>query len=269
MLLRPRAQLRLFQLFMSSSLWKIWVTRPRIVLKHLHKYLHLDCTPNDRLVALLYHYEFLLARMHPQFLSKLVHRPPILWEQEVAEKKISISLTFPAPDDQEGDLALVLNVDAECVFILSFSIAPSSCFGESIGTVLFVGRVQGLTGTENIRETCRLCGEVDPSAMLMAALTGFARSVGIERIYGVTTASQLSSNRDDVGRRLVFNYNGFWEKMYGKRESSCFFILECPLPRRPLNSIVAKHRKRALLKRTFKDAVAARVASSMREHVLR
>ena len=270
MLLSPRKQLRLFQLFLSPTLLGIWLTRPRIVFKHLHKYLYLNCAPSICLTVLLYHYEFLLNRVHPQFFSKLVRFPPTLWTQEVFSKKVSISLTFPAPDDQEGDLALVIKVGSQRVFILSFSIVPSSCFDECEGTAIFVCRVQGLTGSENIRDVCRLCDEVDPGAMLMAALTGFARSLDISRIYGVTTAAQLScDNNNALGRRMVFDYDGFWGQMHAERYSQQYFLLDCPIFRRPLSSIASKHRKRSLLKRNFKDAVAAHVVSNMRQHVLR
>ena len=268
MLPMHRGQWRLFCLFMSPALWSILRKRPRIVFKHLHKYLYASFARDARLTALLHHHAFLLARTRPGFFNDLVHRPPVLWQRACGDKMLAITLAFPTPNDQEGDLGLVAWLGAQRIFIVSFSIVPSACLGQPDGPALFIGRVQGLADTERMRETTRLCGDVAPGSLLMAAVTGFASALGINRMYGVSALDQLSRDDGRAERGIGFDYDGFWGVQKGEPISPHFFYLETPLRHRPLETVAANHRKRTLLKRNFKDGVAAGVAQTVRDELL-
>ncbi len=112
---------------------------------------------------------------------------------------------------------------------------------------------------ETIRVATKACGDIQAPYLLLAAVEGVASALGIQNLRGVCREEQLARRWGDS----KFDYNAFWSDQMGER-SGDWFVGTVPLLRKPLENVVAHHRRRAKRKRRFRDAVAAEVCQVLR-----
>lgn len=258
--LTPISQTLIFLLFTSFPLRNVFRKRPRIVFKYLHQYLFLSMGRTARLAAFLFHYRFILAYATTGFYSELIARKHIVWKTSLAAGELKIRLTFPFPDDQEGDLSLVASVDSQQLYILSFSIIQGALIGLPHPQVIFIARIQGLSDIETIRHVTSQCEDITPPALLMSALEGLTQAFCIPVIVGVSASEQLSSAKLTNGRSLVFDYDFYWESMGGEK-STDHFIFQVPFIHKPIEEIRSNHRRRTIKKRAYRKSVSELVES--------
>lgn len=242
---------------------------PRLAYKYLGHSLSMRFTTRKRLKILREHYEYLAPRVRPDFLKNLFDSRPTVWQEEREGHRFDIKLSFPHPDDQEGDFALSFERDDVALYQTSFVICSGDSIGAHAPSVIFIARMQG--GGERyglIRAATHACVDVSPADMLMSALEGLSTALGIRMLVGVDAKSQVSKSAVDKPRGF-FDYDGFWRAYGGDRTPTGVYAIRLPFPEKPIELVKAKHRGRTARKRVFKNEIAECVRQHCAQNFLK
>jgi uncharacterized protein VirK/YbjX len=239
---------------------------PRLAYKWLGKSLSLGFSARTRLRIGLSHYLYLRDRAPQHLLGRLFESPKLLWEEVIDTRRFRVVLSFPRPDDQEGDLALSLEMDGLPVCTTSFVFCQGSLLGLDAGMVIFVARMQGGGRFDQVREATQTCMDIAPADLLMAALGGLAAAFGVRTLVGVRTIDQVSRVLK-VGAPPFFDYDGFWASYGSTRTADGLHLMALPYPEKALDLIRSKHRGRTRRKREFRSRLAAAVKQCCRSCV--
>jgi uncharacterized protein VirK/YbjX len=228
---------------------------PPVVYRPYRRYLATSFTKKVRRTVLSHHYAYLLTRVGNTFFSETLRVRPRLWRKAIGQDVFAVRLSFPGELHHEGDLLLEFLENSVALYHLSFSIAPGYLVGSDAGHVILIARVQGVVGQfEAIRRSTKVCFDVAPPYLLMAAVQGIAEALHVGVLAGVRNAEQITANVDEE-RVVHFSYDGFWRTNLGT-EVEKFFLITVPIPEKPLAQISTAHRGRTRAKRYLKSEVA-------------
>lgn len=258
------AHRRLVKVLNGEHIRGIFLQMPRLAYRYT-----LPCLSNNfqravRLELLIAHYRFMSSRLGSEFCAGIIHGNLMPWGREQAGHWFSIRLSGPCAvsGHREGELTFTLQMDHIDLYKLSFSIVPASVLSQPSGThpvrpghTLYIGRVQGVPGNfEQIRLATKACHDIAPPDLLMSAVAGMARALGIEVIGGVGIEHSISSESIQQSS-MSFDYTEFWDRYHGIKAPDGHHLMSLPFPEKPIQDIAAKHRKRTLVKREFKQEI--------------
>ena len=244
-------------------------SQPNLRFKYLHSnYLARSLSTRCRLKILSSHYRFLQTHLSPEFLMQAYRAGHTLWRDQDEGNTMDIVLTFPKGHDYEGDLRLDFRVGTTPVYTLTFSIIAGALLGMTDGKmageqVLLVSGVQGIPGQiAPIRQATKMCHDTSPAYLLLAAAQALALSLDINMIVGLGKKEQVSSREDDFPvAGFVFDYDGFWQSFalgsLPGREG--FYRVPLPIPEKPLETMHAKRRGRAMRRREMRKRISDEV----------
>jgi uncharacterized protein VirK/YbjX len=253
---KPRLSSNLLQILTNPKMMPLVTQRPNLIYKWNSRYIGRNFARNQRARILAFHYGLTENLVHPTFYNQLLTKHFVLWEHS-ANGQLAISLRYPKPGvDHEGDLALVLEKAGTIVYELSFTFIHGSLVTLDVGEIMFIARIQGRKDEfHKIREATRLCRDVAPPHLLMAAAEGLAKAIGVKFIAGIRTDNRVSSSKS-------FNYEAFWETFIRADESPDYYLISVPIPTKPLDQCNPDHRRRTRKKRDFKAGVAETVRNA-------
>lgn len=265
----PVLQFRVFRIFLGSEAKRVAVAEPIVMLKHLGDYLGHEFSRADRAHALIGHYSILTSKVRSGFFDRIVDGEIELWRLRSEGNDFSIALTFPRKTHQEGDLSLLFCRDEACLYTLSFSFGPGHIAGSGCPYAMYVARIQGKGGAfEAIRCATRVCEDISPASLLLAAAEGIALALRVEKLIGISATVQLSAALDSRPDGLVSTYDRFWLAFGGVPLGGSMYRLDVPMTDKPISEIRRHHRSRVLRKRAFRASVRDQVMSSFRSSVL-
>ena len=243
-------------------------TDPRFRFKFLIRdYLVRDFSTAQRTACFLHHYRRLHTSMSGGLLHRILHQRVTVFEALPDDIHIEISLCFSRPFEKEGELSLNLHVDEAVVFVLSFTIVPGWVVQSEAEEVLLISRLQGTNGCyPQIRAATKALHNVGPSALLLAALHGFAKAFGIGRMAGVSALRQ-SSYTEELSLFYKNAYDDFFFEIGISKDASGFFPSSIPPEDKPIESIKQGHKIRTKEKRQFKGQVAEEVCLLLRQEL--
>ncbi len=273
-LARPDMHWRVVNAVRGAHTRPILATFPRVVYRYTLPYLSSVFGRRTRAQIFLQHYGFLNARLRPEFFQKVLDDTLVLWSTNLDGHSFSLTLAGPCPD-REGELTLRFKMDGTTVYRLAFSVLGAALVGrpdEAVpvapGKVLYVGQVQGCkVGFDLIRQATKICLDVAPPDLLMAALFGVAEAWHISTIAGVAYEHCLTL---DKLKKLEarFDISAFWDKYRAPRNLQGHHVLNLPFVDKPISEVKANHRGRTLAKRGFKAQVSQACAASLAPMVL-
>lgn len=218
---------------------------PSLIYKYQKHYLARSFNRTQRKAILKFHYEFMGKAVNSQFYTRLVAGDIELWRSAEDREPVTISLRVPEYGS-EGDLSLILEMERRQIYELSFTIVPGSVVGMTESSAMFVARIQGRKGQfDEIKRATKICRDVSPPYLLMAAAEGLAGALGMKFAVGV-------GNGDQVSKRKTFDYGSFWETLLSARTGGRFYVLPLPISGVPLEQCSPSHRRRTRMKREFK-----------------
>lgn len=228
---------------------------PGLIYKYQTQYLARSFSKRQRRAIQKFHYEFIGKAVNSQFYKRLVAGNIELWRSPDDLGRVTISLRV-AEYGREGDLSLTLEVERKQIYELSFTIVPGPLVGMRGTSAMFIARVQGRKGQfDDIKRATKLCRDVSPPYLLMAAAEGLAGAIGIRFAVGV-------GNDDQVSTRRIFDYASFWEKLSPGSARGRFYVLPLPISGIPLEQCSASHRRRTRMKREFKEELSEAVRTA-------
>jgi uncharacterized protein VirK/YbjX len=239
---------------------------PRLPFRCLIRdYLANGFSNSQRTACLLHHYQRLEAGMSAQLLERTLFQRVTVLETEQDGIHCEISLCFSRPFEKEGELSLNLHVDGAIVFVLSFSIVPGWVIQSDSKEVLLISRLQGMKDYyPQIRRATKAFSDVAPAALLLAALDGFGRFLGIHRMASVSAARQ-SSYTEELSKFYKSAYDDFFSEIGLSSNASGFFVSPLPIEEKPMASIKHGHKLRTREKRQFKRELADQVCVRLQQ----
>lgn len=259
-----RGHLRLLRILSHPQTAQLIARQPDLSHKYLRNYISFDISTRNCLAILIGHYAYLQENFRGDFLDILCESPLPLWRQCIDGVSFEIALDFPHKIDFEGDLCVIFRKDQCCLYRIIFVIANGSSFGLSDEHVIFISSVQGMHDFDGVKQATKVCHDIQPAQLLMAAIGGIGAALGFHTIIGIGTKNQISQ-----GEKLFFSYDKFFENYGALADGENFYRIPLPYAEKPLDSIHARHRKRAQGKRAFKNEIGEQVASVVERHFFR
>jgi len=214
---------------------------------------------SNRLRAATNHYLTITRHFKPEFLLSSASGRTLVWQKKSDNLEVKIGLRFPYHYNFDGDQCLILAVNGADACILTFSIAPGSIVSAAAEQILLVSGVQGHAGKiEDIRLATEFCNNVSPAHLLLFAAEALALAIGVQMIVGIGRSHMIEAKPAEG--RSQFDYDFFWKSITGDEETCDFYCMPLPLTSKPIESISAKHRKRALKRRELRNEIRAEIA---------
>ena len=261
----PR-HLAIFRLMRSPAYAQFLGTNPRLPFRCLIRdYLANSLSSRERAASFLHHYKRLKAGLSTELLDSMLFRRVTVLESQQNGIHCEISLCFSRPFEKEGELSLNLHVDGAIVFVLSFTIVPGWVIQSDSKDVFLISRLQGMRDYyPQIRAATKALSDVAPSALLLAALDGFGKFLGIRRFASVSAVRQ-SSYTEELSPFYKNAYDDFFSEIGLSSNASGFFVSPLPPEEKPMAFIKHGHKLRTREKRQFKREVADQVCIRLRQ----
>lgn len=241
-------------------------TYSRAVYRYTLPYLSTRFERAERQQMLVSHYDFVNASLRAVFFQRVLGDSMTLWQREIEGSVFSIGVAGPCLH-REGDLTLVFKMDGCRLYRIAFSVVKAPLLKIDAGAsrqVIYVGQVQGYPERfAQIRQATRLCRDVAPADLLMAAMAGLGSALGIGMVAGVGVEDSLSY-KSLVALNTSQSYADFWEKFQGMTPQGGHYTLPLPLAEKPISQVKANHRGRTLAKRELKKSISDEAEAMMR-----
>ena len=212
------------------------------------------------------HFSFLQEHVKDEYLLKLgsVLQPGyVVWEGEFEGQDLQALLIFEDGQRKEGLLSLELNLGEEHVYQLIFWLAKDKEGHDS----LYIGALQGPNmeeARELIKRMTKAFHGYRTKNLILYMLQAVARSMGIEKIYGVTNEGYYAMNHVRANRKLKTNFSDFWLEAGGNRTDDVRFD-SLPLTETRKTMEEVPTRKRAVYRKRFAllDEIDANIAEAV------
>lgn len=221
----------------------------RVNLYHLTEYLSYSFSTDEKLQALLYHYNYLKATYSLNQLKQLFNNGIECYTEDIENDKYSIVLTGSSTLEFEGSLSLLLKVNGVKIAVLSFTIVRGELFGledEKVGYITCSQRIG--QHKASIQIAIKHFKDLIPSFILMRSFEAILSVLKIETCVGVAYTNQITAMKNVDNENYYSFYDEHWLN-YGGVYKDGNYIISRPFAQKPLLSIKQTHRNRTVKKR--------------------
>lgn len=211
---------------------------PRLLERHMHRYVNGHWHRRDRLTYLQQHYRFAKAHL-PRGLFELVYalgHASLGALQAKDGSLLTLCLRPPIYKGCEGELCLQLcDVNEDPLYSIVFSVADEQ-------PTLMIGCLQGPRGEharDVVRDLTRNLHGMRPKQLMLSLAYTFARHYGIERLVAISNEAHPLRRS---GRPLYSDYDAFWEEQHGQRIGGGWYALPSTLPHKTESEVPSNHR---------------------------
>ncbi|HQT64981.1 MAG: hypothetical protein B7Z75_11300 [Acidocella sp. 20-57-95] len=254
---------RILRLIFQPKMFWLLGHQPALPFKYLSKfYVSRSLSTDQRAVALHHHYMFFGDVWRDDFRKQLAFDRALIFEHYTPTAYFNIQLAIASAAVKEGELSLYFQMNHVDLYQVSFSFVPGSIAGLGAETVVFVSRIQGVKHNfSDIRDATKALFDIAPPTLLLAALQGIAKALGISDMLGIPAADLVGSSHENA-TELSSSYDAFFQAIGAIRQGA-FYVCRLPLAEKPITLIKPGHRCRTQKKRRFKNAVIDIVANHM------
>ncbi|MFK2893567.1 VirK/YbjX family protein [Dyella flagellata] len=236
---------------------------PRLLERHMHRYVNAHWHRRDRLTYLQQHYRFAKAHL-PAGLYELVYATGHASLGSVTAKDgslLTLCLRPPIYKGCEGELCLQLcDANEEPLYSIVFTVADEQ-------PALMIGCLQGPSG-ENardvVRELTRNLHGMRPKQLMLSLVYTFAQQYGIQRLVAISNDAHPLRRS---GRPLFSDYDAFWEEQRGERIGGGWYALPGSLTHKSEAEVPSNHRaafrRREALRREAEGLLADALAQPL------
>jgi uncharacterized protein VirK/YbjX len=196
-----------------------------------------------------------------------------LWRRDGEGGPFELRLEMASRLNAEGDLTILALAGGKCLHRLSFSWVDGAFAGIDTPSLLpFIARNQGhrasmpeLAGAIDAFE--RAFPNNSPSFFCFAALQGIALALGMDQAVAVKSSWQCAYDPAD-DKRCANAYDGFWQTLGGVALPGRGWRIALPFHQKPLGEMAAKHRKRAVMRRTYWREIGEEAGVAIKRHLV-
>lgn len=266
--LHSRGMKELYDWFMSDPLrQRLIEANPYPIEQVTRAFFYKGSDFSSRSKLIREHFSFLQEKVTAEAFLSLgdVHFDgEVIWQGSFEEQPLQALLCMEDGQRKEGLLALELNWGQEHIYQVMFWFSKDKEGGDS----LFIGALQG-PNMEEARDTIKRMTKAfhgyRTKNLILYMLQAAARSMGVERIYGVTNEGYYAMNHMRSNRKLKTNFSDFWLEAGGeKTEDERFDRLPLTEPRKTMEEVPT--RKRAVYRKRFAllDEIDEEIAERMK-----
>lgn len=211
---------------------------PRLLERHMHRYINVHWHRRDRLAYLLQHYRFAIAHMPSGLLEQVYAMGHACLGRLTAKDGSLLTLCMRAPIAKgcEGELYLQLcDAHEEPLYSIVFTVADER-------PTIMIGCVQGPRGEharDIVRELTRNLHGMRPKQFMLSLVYAFAQHYGIESVVAIGNDAHPLRR---AGRALHADYDAFWEEQQGRRIGGGWYALPPSPPRKTLAQVPSSQR---------------------------
>ncbi|CAN5182606.1 hypothetical protein BH11PSE9_BH11PSE9_02940 [soil metagenome] len=234
---------------------------------HRH-YLSTTFNQRERVEAALFHYRY-EGEHYDACYKDAVYRDGgiVLWSREVGGFTYALKLRATTDLRHEGGISVVLCAGNVVLNEMSYAWMPAGLLGMGRGTVPFITRNQGVH--RSAPELALFRGafpQNSPSYFCLAALHGIAQANRATRIAAIRHDCQVAFE-ERYANSFRNSYCEFWRSFGAIERSRIAHEMPVPLTAPPISEVKAKHRKRALLRRTCWAEISLAAQQAIGSHV--
>jgi uncharacterized protein len=211
---------------------------PRLLERHMHRYVNMNWHRRERLDGIMQHYRFTSSQFPRELFEAIYAKGHASFGALVAKdgSLLGVCLRPPIFKGCEGELCLQLNdADGHPLYRIVFSIV-----GERPRIV--IGCLQGPSGEharDVVRTLTRNLHGMRPKQLMLSLVYAFARHYGIKEIDAISNdAHPLRS----TGRPLHSDYDAFWEEQHGRVMYGGWYALPRSQPHKSEAEVPSHHR---------------------------
>lgn len=212
---------------------------PRLLERHMHRYVNAVWRRRRRLEGLSQHYHFALSRLPKALFNSIYAQGHASLGMLVAKDGTLLGLCVRPPIFMgcEGELCLQLNdVHGHPLYRIVFSIV-----GERRHRIV-IGCLQGPNGDharDVVRTLTRNLHGMRPKQLMLSLVYVFARHYGIEEIVAIRNDAHPLRR---AGRPLHSDYDAFWAEQHGKMIDGGWYALPPSQPHKSEADVPSHHR---------------------------
>ena len=246
--------------FRDGQLQGLPRSEPGLLLKPLRSYLRRGLSPLQRAQAMRSHFSWLTQALPKSTIESLYEDRGLVLSEGLpgaapGASGLRIVLTRAGGWGREGELALHLEHDEARLMTLAFSVVERHLVfgGSSSPHVLLSGAIQGRRGADRVLHAVSNDAErLRPHVLLVTALQGLARGLGVAGLYGVSASAHVYAGYRSRARHVGIDYDALWSEVGGTRAGSHYWALpaqprlrdECEVPSKKRS----QHRRRNALR---------------------
>jgi uncharacterized protein VirK/YbjX len=234
---------------------------PRLLERHLHRFVNRRWSRRDRLRALLSHYRFATSVFSaPWFEAIYAEGGAVLGRLALKDgRELLLCLRPPLFKGCEGELGIQLEeADGRVLYRIVVTVIDD-------GRTLAIGCLQGPGGAdarEVVRDLTRQMHGLRPKQLMLALACAFARRAGIGRVVGIANDAHPLSGRRATGA-FQADYDAFWLEQQGDRlAESGWFALPIDPPRKDEADVPSHHRAAFRRREALRAAAEALLAGA-------
>jgi uncharacterized protein VirK/YbjX len=259
LLLSLPGSLRVLRVLSHPQSARLVREHPRLAFKYWWRYVALRLPMKTRRSILLSHFQFLQRTFRTNFLDLVERLSPTLWSQTIEQETFHVALELIL--GCEGELRLAFNMMGRQVYKLIFVFASGRDFKLRDEIIIIVSSIQGVHDFDRVKQATKICHDIQPAHVLMAALGGVAEAANVSAILGLHQTRQL------FGDQLSFSYEKFFETYGDEIPGEGMYYIRVPYFRKPASEIKPTHRGRNRRKRRFKDEVHDQTVRALQEYL--
>lgn len=219
--------------FRDGQLHGLPRSEPSLLIKPLRSYLRRGLSPLQRAQAMRSHFSWLTQTLPKSTIESLYADRGLILSEGLpgvapGASRLRIVLTSAGAWGREGELSLHLEHAETRLMTLAFSIVERHlAFGGSASShVLLSGAIQGRRGADKaLRAVSNDVERLRPHALLVTAVQGLARGLGVDGLYGVSANAHIYAGYRSRSRHVGIDYDALWSEMGGTRAGSHYWAL--------------------------------------------
>lgn len=186
---------------------------PDLYLKTQYPYLSGQFKPQQTLACLKDHYDWLVSNIDSNHYSQ---EETLLWKQAIerddTSQDLAVYLKYKAPFLHEGEMALILKLNNQIQYTISFTYILNN----NVPT-FFIGGLQGgkpeVTSPELIKNLTKQLHGLRPKQLMIHVISIMADFYHLSSLIGVSNQNHAfqSSRRKSKRARVKANLNHFWQ----------------------------------------------------------
>lgn len=232
-----------------------------------HKYyLARSLSVRQRVEAAIHHYESERAVWNHNYLSAVYQGPGLaLWSESSPGGQVELTLVGTEDNRYEGDLSVVLSVDAAYLARMSFSVVDGHLFGLPSQPVVFVTRNQ-VTRKNALAVYRRVFPQMAPAYLCLSAVTGISVARGATFLAAIRRVEQIAYNSlQDEG--FANSYCRFWNHFTPESLGPLAYLLTLPLQVTPIAELPRSKRRRARGRRALRQTIFTSAWHAVTSHL--
>lgn len=231
----------------TPLLQRILSAQPDLATKPIRPYLIRRLRASRRADAILTHYRTAQDRLVHDAVEQTHLSTMTLLRLDTERGTVTVSLGMAAGFYREAEWGLSLALDGVPVAAMGLSIVKPEHLGlDGRDPCLWIGLMKSLSKGADSLERSRLVTKalrgLRPKAALLLVAQEIARALNLTAIYAASNDGMVFSGYAGLKKRVLADYDQFWEESQGERLSRDVFRLPLTKPVRDLSTYPANKR---------------------------